>query len=144
MSLKYAVVFEGAPENWGAYVPDLLGCISTGDTLAEAETNIREAIGGHLRALRDFGARFRCRRVPRGRSRLSRRFDSCESSNAGRYDKAMKFLVSIYKDEDGAFIAECPAIPGCVSQGRTEAEAEVNISDAIRECLTVRAEMSIR
>ncbi len=52
----------------------------------------------------------------------------------------MKFIVSIYQDEDGVFIAECPSIPGCVSQGRTEAEAEANVADAIRECLAVRAE----
>jgi predicted RNase H-like HicB family nuclease len=52
----------------------------------------------------------------------------------------MKFLVTIFQDEDGMFIAECPAIPGCVSQGKTEQEAEVNIQDAIRECLEVRAE----
>jgi len=52
----------------------------------------------------------------------------------------MKFLVSIYQDEDGAYIAECPSIPGCVSQGQTEREAESNIADAIRECLAVRAE----
>jgi predicted RNase H-like HicB family nuclease len=38
------------------------------------------------------------------------------------------------------YIAECPAIPGCVSQGKTEAEAELNVRDAIRECLAVRAE----
>jgi predicted RNase H-like HicB family nuclease len=53
----------------------------------------------------------------------------------------MKFIVSIHQDEDGAYIAECPSIPGCVSQGQTEAEAEANIADAIRECLTVRAEL---
>jgi len=29
----------------------------------------------------------------------------------------MKFVVSIYQDEDGVYIAECPSIPGCVSQG---------------------------
>jgi predicted RNase H-like HicB family nuclease len=52
----------------------------------------------------------------------------------------MKFLVSIYQDEDGVYIAECPSIPGCVSQGKTEAEAEANVADAIRECLAVRAE----
>jgi predicted RNase H-like HicB family nuclease len=52
----------------------------------------------------------------------------------------MKFNVSIYQDEDGVYIAECLAIPGCVSQGQTEAEAELNIADAIRECLAVRAE----
>jgi predicted RNase H-like HicB family nuclease len=53
----------------------------------------------------------------------------------------MKFMVSIYQDEDGAYIAECPSISGCVSQGQTEAEAEANIADAVRECLTVRAEL---
>jgi len=53
----------------------------------------------------------------------------------------MKFVVSIYQDGDGAYIAECPSIPGCVSQGQTEAEAESNIVDAIRECLAVRAEL---
>jgi predicted RNase H-like HicB family nuclease len=55
----------------------------------------------------------------------------------------MKFLVSVYKDEDGVYIAECPAVPGCVSQGRSEAEAESNISQAIRECLAVRAELGM-
>jgi len=44
----------------------------------------------------------------------------------------MKFRVNIYSDEDGMYIADCPSIPGCVSQGRTEAEAEANIADAIR------------
>jgi predicted RNase H-like HicB family nuclease len=53
----------------------------------------------------------------------------------------MKFVVSIYQDEDGAYIAECPSILGCISQGHTEAEAEANIVDAIRECLAVRAEL---
>jgi predicted RNase H-like HicB family nuclease len=52
----------------------------------------------------------------------------------------MKFLITIFQDEDGMFIAECPSIPGCVSQGKTEAEAEKNIRDAIKECLEVRAE----
>lgn len=55
----------------------------------------------------------------------------------------MKFLVSIYQDEDGIYIAECPSIPGCVSQGQTEAEAEANVADAIRECLAVRAELGM-
>jgi predicted RNase H-like HicB family nuclease len=52
----------------------------------------------------------------------------------------MKLLITIYPDEDGVFIAECPSIPGCVSQGKTEEEAEENIRDAIKECLEVRAE----
>jgi predicted RNase H-like HicB family nuclease len=52
----------------------------------------------------------------------------------------MKFLITIFQDEDGMFITECPSIPGCVSQGKTEQEAIANIQDAIKECLEVRAE----
>lgn len=43
----------------------------------------------------------------------------------------MRFRVVIEQDEDGMFIAECPVLPGCVSQGSTRAEAVVNIRDAI-------------
>ncbi len=52
----------------------------------------------------------------------------------------MKFFVKISQDEDGMYVAECPSIPGCISQGKTEKEAEKNIQDAIKECLIVRAE----
>ncbi len=52
----------------------------------------------------------------------------------------MKFVITLFQDEDGVFIVECPSIPGCVSQGTTELEAESNIRQAIRECLEVRAE----
>jgi len=52
----------------------------------------------------------------------------------------MKFFITIFRDEDGVLIAECPSIPGCVSQGKTEQEAETNIREAIKECLEVRAE----
>ena len=50
------------------------------------------------------------------------------------------FVITINQDEDGMYIAECPSIPGCVSQGATEQEAEKNIREAIKECLEVRAE----
>ncbi len=52
----------------------------------------------------------------------------------------MKFVITMLRDEDGMVIAECPAIPGCVSQGKTEEEAEQNIREAIQACLEVRAE----
>jgi predicted RNase H-like HicB family nuclease len=55
MSLKYAVIFERAENNWAAYVPDLPGCITTGKTLDGTESNIQEAISGHIRTLREFG-----------------------------------------------------------------------------------------
>jgi predicted RNase H-like HicB family nuclease len=55
----------------------------------------------------------------------------------------MTFTITLMQDEDGMFIAECPAIPGCVSQGATREEAERNIADAIRECLAVRREQGL-
>ena len=55
----------------------------------------------------------------------------------------MKFTVTIDRDEDGVWIAECPAIPGCVSQGDTKEQALENIKDAIKLCLEARAERGL-
>jgi predicted RNase H-like HicB family nuclease len=55
----------------------------------------------------------------------------------------MKFQITLDRDEDGAWIAECPSIPGCVSQGETREEALANIQDAIGLCLEVRAERGL-
>ncbi len=52
-------------------------------------------------------------------------------------------MVTVQRDEDGVFIAECPQIPGCVSQGETRAEAEANLRDAIHDCLEVRKELGL-
>ncbi len=55
----------------------------------------------------------------------------------------MKFVVTVDRDEDGTYVADCSSIPGCVSQGETEEEALTNIQDAIRGCLEVRAELGM-
>jgi len=55
----------------------------------------------------------------------------------------MKFTVTIDRDEDGVWIAECPAIPGCVSQGATKEQALENVKEAIKLCLEVRAERGL-
>jgi predicted RNase H-like HicB family nuclease len=52
----------------------------------------------------------------------------------------MKLLVTLERDETGMIVAECPAIPGCISQGKTEEEAMANIREAIQLCLEVRTE----
>ena len=44
----------------------------------------------------------------------------------------VKYRIIIEKDEDGMFIAECPVLPGCISEGKTRKEALVNIQDAIK------------
>ena len=53
--MRYAVVIEKAENNYSAYVPDLPGCIATGATVAEIETQIREAIEFHLEGMREDG-----------------------------------------------------------------------------------------
>jgi predicted RNase H-like HicB family nuclease len=55
----------------------------------------------------------------------------------------MKFVATLERDEDGVWIAECPSIPGCVSQGNTRDEALANIREAIAACLEVRAERGL-
>jgi predicted RNase H-like HicB family nuclease len=55
----------------------------------------------------------------------------------------MKFVVTLDRDEDGIWIAECPSIPGCVSQGNTKQQALTNVRDAIKLCLEVRAERGL-
>lgn len=52
---RYAIVVERADENFAAYVPDLPGCIATGDTVAEVEAAIKEAIEMHLEGMIEDG-----------------------------------------------------------------------------------------
>ncbi|KAB2931481.1 MAG: type II toxin-antitoxin system HicB family antitoxin [Candidatus Contendobacter sp.] len=53
--MRYAVVIEKAERNYAAYVPDLPGCVATGQTLEKIETQIQEAIQLHLRGIREDG-----------------------------------------------------------------------------------------
>jgi len=55
----------------------------------------------------------------------------------------IKFLVTLDRDEDGVWIAECPSIPGCVSQGRSKEEALENVKEATHPCPEVRAERGL-
>ena len=53
--MKYAIVIEKAENNYSAYAPDLPGCVATGATLEEVESEIREAIEFHLEGMREDG-----------------------------------------------------------------------------------------
>jgi predicted RNase H-like HicB family nuclease len=53
--VKYAVVFEKGPTSYGAYVPDLPGCVAVADTLKEVERLIQEAIEFHIEGMREDG-----------------------------------------------------------------------------------------
>jgi predicted RNase H-like HicB family nuclease len=53
--MKYAVIFEKSRTGYGAYVPDLPGCVAVGKTLKETQRLIREAIELHLQGMREDG-----------------------------------------------------------------------------------------
>lgn len=53
--MRYLVVVEEGPSSFGAYVPDLPGCIAAGETREEVLALIREAIGFHSEGLREAG-----------------------------------------------------------------------------------------
>ena len=55
----------------------------------------------------------------------------------------MRFNITLDRDDDGVWIAECPSIPGCVSQGKTKQGAIENVKDAMVLCLEVRAEKGL-
>ncbi len=54
--MRYAIVIEKAGGNYSAYVPDLPGCVATGASKEEIETQMQEAIAFHLEGLREDGA----------------------------------------------------------------------------------------
>lgn len=53
--MRYAIVIEKAEGNFSAYIPDLPGCVATGATVEEVESQIREAIEFHLDGMREDG-----------------------------------------------------------------------------------------
>jgi len=53
--MRYAIVVEKTKNNYSAYVPDLPGCVATGQTVKETENKIREAIEFHIEGLREDG-----------------------------------------------------------------------------------------
>jgi antitoxin HicB len=57
--------------------------------------------------------------------------DNCCRRRGNLYLIGMRFRVHVEADEDGVFVAECPTLPGCISQGQTRSEALDNIKDAI-------------
>lgn len=53
--MQYVVILEEGPKSWGAYVPDLPGCVAVGETRDEALELIQEAIEFHLDGMREDG-----------------------------------------------------------------------------------------
>jgi predicted RNase H-like HicB family nuclease len=53
--IEFTVIYEKGKTNWGAYIPDLPGCVSIGDTFLEVQENIKEAITLYLEVLQEDG-----------------------------------------------------------------------------------------
>ncbi len=53
--MRYAVVIEKAGDNYSGYVPDLPGCVATGESVADVERGLREAIRFHIEGLKEDG-----------------------------------------------------------------------------------------
>jgi predicted RNase H-like HicB family nuclease len=53
--MQYAVVIEKAEHNYAAYIPDMPGCVATGESLDETEQHLREAVHFHLQGMREDG-----------------------------------------------------------------------------------------
>ena len=53
--IEFTVIYEKGETNWGAYIPDLPGCVSIGDSFLEVQENIKEAIALYLEVLQEDG-----------------------------------------------------------------------------------------
>ena len=69
--------------------------------------------------------------------------EDVEHTEDAEMRRAKKFLVTLVSGEDGFIVAECPALPGCISQGRTRPEALNNIREAIEASLLTRHELGL-
>ena len=56
--MRYTVIIEEGPTSYGAYVPDLLGCVAAADTKEEAVRLIHDAIVGHLELMAEYGSTY--------------------------------------------------------------------------------------
>ena len=84
------------------------------------------------RVRRDAASRGNSTALTRIAAQAYRQISGVALRRGGDYSDRVKFRVIIEPDEDGVFVAECPALSGCVSQGKTREEAMANIRDAIQ------------
>ena len=111
---RYAVVIEPGKHGYGAWVPDLPGCVSVGDTLPELRRMIREAMEFHIEGIREDGDA-----VPLPTA-------SCAVVDMGRR------YAGLVERTDRGFTARAPDFEGCVAAAKTRREALLLLRDALR------------
>lgn len=108
----YAVIVEKEPDSeWGVWCPDVPGCTATGSTRDEALKAMSEALGGHLKLMREQG-----KDIPRA---------LWPRTVVGRYP------IVVERTESGTYSAYVPELPGCISVGDTRAELVEMMREAV-------------
>jgi predicted RNase H-like HicB family nuclease len=119
--MRFAVVIEKAPNNYCAYLPNLPGCISVGDTLEEMRWMIQEAVEFHLEGMAEDGDP-----IPEPTTEC----EYLEVPSPGR-SGASKYLV-LYEKGPTSWGAEIPDLPGCVAAGDTLEEVKQLIRERMK------------
>lgn len=112
MKLQYAVVYEQTPNNYGAYPPDLPGCVSTGKTWEDIQEMIQEAITLHIEATLEEG-------LPLPEPRMS-------------VEAAMDHHSRLLADGQGDLLAEYGDQAATVSTTFQMVEVEIAVPDPVR------------
>ncbi len=123
MKLRYVVVFEQTPNNYCAYVPDVPGCISTGNTWYKMLAMIQEALTGHIEYMVEDG-------------------DPVPEQKMSIEDAMRDYLVPLSDEELASYTKYGEPAP-TLSVTFQMVEVDVRITDGERDALTSRAMLSL-
>ncbi len=123
MKLRYAVVFEQTPNNYCAYVPDVPGCISTGNTWYKMLAMIQEALTGHIEYMVEDG-------------------DPVPEQKTSIEDAMRDYLEPISEEVMESYLKYGEPVP-TLSVTFQMVEVDVRITDGERDALTSRAMLSL-
>lgn len=115
------VVIEKGETSYGAYAPDLPGCIAVGDNRKETEQLMYEALQEHIEWMLEDGDD-----VPEQPS------TAVYIVVPGNNGSGTKQFLAIIQNKDGRYYAEVPKLDGCAAEGATSGEAEQRIYEAIQ------------
>ena len=130
--MDYVVVSVKTGNGYGAYVPDLPGCIAAGDTREETEALIREAVAYHLEMLREHGDPVP---EPQASASLAPRDPAPTGSRIPRRSSrraTMKLTYAVvFEQTPNNYCAYVPDVPGCVGAADTPEEMQAMIREAL-------------
>jgi len=124
--MQYTAIIEKEPNtDWGAYVPDLPGCVAVGASREEVERLIQEAVELHLRAMREDGEP-----IPAPNS-MALIVEVAAQRNQNRMGERSVRYTIVIENAGNNYSAYVPDFPGCIATGKTIEETKRNMQDAI-------------